>query len=163
MRKLSLPALTFVVLGIATQASAAWSSSSYRCVFDSVSNDQAWGRQQWAQRCGHLRGFGHSSAEADDSAMVELFLYPVYTDPMTFEAWRGPGAAGSPTASYTGAQIASLPCTFKPAHIFADGLCEPRIGFTATVLGQAPQSEHVDEANRLGLRLDVPEDAIPGH
>ena len=175
MKKLSLSALVSVVLGISSQASAAWAPSGYRCSFDSLSNDQGWGRQQWAKRCTQQNPYSHPSTrdsrfwhsaytpEANDYALVDLFPYPVYTDPSTYEAWRGPGAAGSPTAGYTGAQIAALPCTIKPAQIFMDGICEPRIFFNAAVPGQDFQSEHVSEVNRLGLRLDVPEDVIPGH
>ena len=62
--------------------------------------------------------------QVEEIASYGGYAYPVYWDPTTNQPWVGPGAAGSPTASYPGAQIASLPCTIKPAHVYADGLCE---------------------------------------
>ncbi|MFP2906013.1 hypothetical protein ACLESD_13330 [Pyxidicoccus sp. 3LFB2] len=133
MKTLSLPTLAFAVLGISPQASAlnlCWTDAL-------LTSDQAWGRQQWARRCAQENPYGNPTgrdsrfwpqvftAQADEYASYGVYIYPVYWDTTTQQPWLGPGAAGSPTGGYTGAQIASLPCTLKPVFVLADGICEP--------------------------------------
>ena len=131
MKKLSLPALAFAVLGISSQASAL-----DRCMTDAVVTiSQGLGRQRWAKRCAlenpyalstvrDMR-FWHSSfaTQVSNYADLGIQVYPVYWDPTTNQPWLGPGAAGTSTSVFPGAQIASLPCTIKPEHVFMDGLC----------------------------------------
>ncbi|SDE62561.1 Hint domain-containing protein [Myxococcus virescens] len=118
-----------------------WFPVNYRCSNDLVNADQAEGRQKWAKRYQQQNPYGATawggldmrfwnssySMEAFNAAAAGYWLYPVYVDPNNMYApWKGPGASGTPTASYTGAQIQNnVPYTFKPAHIQMDGLCEP--------------------------------------
>jgi hypothetical protein len=59
-----------------------------------------------------------------------IYLYPVYTDPADYSPFLGPGAKGTWNAGYTGDQIYDLSYIYKPAPIFHDGLCEPRVAKT---------------------------------
>ncbi|WP_171444775.1 Hint domain-containing protein [Myxococcus xanthus] len=118
-----------------------WFPVNYRCSNDLVNADQAEGRQKWAKRYQQQNPYGATawggldmrfwnssySMEAFNAAAAGYWLYPVYVDPNNmYSPWKGPGASGTPTASYTGAQIQNnVPYTFKPAHIQMDGLCEP--------------------------------------
>ena len=130
-------------LVLSTPAFAAWAPTNYRCTFDQLSSDQAYGRQKWAKRWQQGNPYGatqwggldmrfwHSSysLEANEAAAATtpVWLYPIYVDPNNMYApWQGPGAYGSPTGTYTGAQIQyDVAGTYKPAAIQMDGLCEP--------------------------------------
>ncbi|NVJ10531.1 hypothetical protein HUW63_35660 [Myxococcus sp. AM001] len=133
------------VMGSLTMSSSAmaviWAPNEYRCTFDQLTANQAEGRQKWAKRYQQQNPYGvttwggldhrywHSmfSAEAYEAMSQGYWLYPVYVDPNNMYApWKGPGAYGTATASYTGTQIqTSVPYNFKPAHIQMDGMCEP--------------------------------------
>ncbi|QRN93894.1 hypothetical protein JRI60_32670 [Archangium violaceum] len=138
-KSLSLCAVT-MTLGLATQASAAWAPSSYRCAFDQITNqDQARGRQQWAKKWADADPY-NISANKDQRFWAAMFnqdaldslnnyqtwLYPVYVDPnQGYDPVMGPGAAGSDTAGLTGDQIFNLDYTIKPVQVLMDGVCEP--------------------------------------
>ncbi|MFP2907253.1 hypothetical protein ACLESD_19835 [Pyxidicoccus sp. 3LFB2] len=138
MKKLSLPTLA-VVLGFATQATAAWAPSHYRCAFDQIVDpDQARGRQQWAKKWADADPYNLSPGkdqkfwagvfdqDADTARGYNIWLYPVYVDPNQFyDPWIGPGGAGTATSGLTGDQLLNLAHTEKPAHILMDGVCEP--------------------------------------
>ncbi|WNG20725.1 Hint domain-containing protein [Cystobacter fuscus] len=127
-------------LGLATQASAGWAPSNYRCAFDQITNaDQSRGRQQWAKKWADADPY-NISATKDQRFWASVFnqdaldslnnygtyLYPVYVDPnQGYDPVMGPGAAGSATASLTGDQISNLPYTEKPVQVLMDGVCEP--------------------------------------
>ncbi|MBJ6761643.1 hypothetical protein JGU66_12780 [Myxococcaceae bacterium JPH2] len=137
--------LTAVIgaLVLSTPAFAAYAPTNYRCTFDQLNSDQAYGRQRWAKRWQQQNPYAttqwggldmrywHSSysTEANDAAALAtpIWLYPIYVDPANmYSPWKGPGAYGSTTATLTGAQIQTdIPYTFKPAGIQMDGLCEP--------------------------------------
>ncbi|WNZ64076.1 Hint domain-containing protein [Myxococcus sp. MxC21-1] len=128
-------------LTMSSSAFAAWAPNEYRCTFDQLTADQAEGRQRWAKRWqqqnpynittwgGLDHNYWHSSytLEANQAVALGYWLYPVYVDPDNmYTPWKGPGAYGTATASYTGSQIqTSVPYTFKPANIQMDGVCEP--------------------------------------
>ena len=133
MKHLSPTVVALAVLGVSSQALA-----QNRCQVDFLlTNDQAWGRLQWARRCAQENPYGYSTgrdprfwyagfnAEANEAESWGVYVYPVYWDSTTNQPWLGPGAAGSPTAGYTGAQIANLSCTSKPPLVYNDGLCVP--------------------------------------
>jgi hypothetical protein len=138
-KSLSLCAIT-VTLGFATQASAAWAPSNYRCAFDQITNqDQARGRQLWAKKWADADPY-NISANKDQRFWASMFsqdaldsynnyqtwLYPVYVDPnQGYDPVMGPGGAGSATSTLTGDQILNLDYTFKPVQVLMDGVCEP--------------------------------------
>ncbi|WP_141593358.1 Hint domain-containing protein [Myxococcus sp. AB056] len=138
MKKTFLPTLA-VAFGIATQATAAWVPSHYRCAFDQLTSDQARGRQSWAKRWADADPYNISTGkdqrfwatvynqDAQDALnLYNTHVYPVYVDPNTgYEPWRGPGALGTDTAALTGNQIDALNHLVKPVHIVMDGVCEP--------------------------------------
>jgi hypothetical protein len=143
MRKhLALPALT-LLLGLSAQA-ASWAPILNRCMFDSINQDQARGRQLWAKKWAQVNPYAYPStrdsrfwspvftAEAEDYAAYGVYIYPVYTDPVDYSAFLGPGAKGTWNAYYTGDQISALSYIYKPAPVFNDGVCEPGMGFSAS-------------------------------
>ncbi|RKG94473.1 hypothetical protein D7V97_38825 [Corallococcus sp. CA053C] len=118
-----------------------WVPYNYRCTYDQLGPDQAYGRQKWAKRWQQGNPYGATqwggldmrfwnssfSLEANNASLAGTWLYPVYVDPNNMYApWPGPGAPGSATAGYTGAQIQyDIPGTYKPASVQMDALCEP--------------------------------------
>jgi hypothetical protein len=143
MRKhLAIPALT-LLLGLSAQATT-WSPSMYRCSFDWVNQDQARGRQYWAKKWAQINPYAYPSTrdsrfwspiftmDANEAYEVYgIYIYPVYTDPVDFSIFLGPGAKGTWNASYTGDQLSALSYIYKPAPILNDGVCEPGASFSA--------------------------------
>ncbi|MBU8898130.1 hypothetical protein KRR26_21155 [Corallococcus sp. M34] len=117
-----------------------WVPYNYRCTYDQLNIDQGNGRQKWAKRWQQGNPYGLTqwggldmrfwdsafSMEANNAALAGTWLYPVYVDPNnTYAPWPGPGAPGSATAGYSGAQIQNLAGTYKPVAVQMDALCEP--------------------------------------
>lgn len=153
MKKTTPQFLAFTaILGLSTQAAAWWVPSDYRCTFDQItSSDQSRGRQRWAQTQAQMNKYQYknkdgvlqprdirfwssmySTETTEAYEYNQTYLYPVYTNPDTYEPWIGPGAYNTPvyyngvsTQFMTGTELSLLPHTVKPERMMHDGVCEP--------------------------------------
>lgn len=138
MNRLNILVMTGM-LGVATQADAAWTPSHYRCTFDQLDATRGEGRQKWAMKWAAANPYNRpgtqdarfwaniyttEAREAKDQH--NIWLYPVYVDPDNgYQPWKGPGGAGTGTSDFSAAQLQNIDGKFKPIQVLQDGICEP--------------------------------------